>query len=88
MPSFKNFLERAKTLGVKESNELDPDGVPCRRLKNDNGPPVFLPKNIEDIDIVQPLQLSNLCRVLNIKPEEFGFDTGFLHNPIGVWDWE
>jgi len=88
MPSFKDFLERAKALGVQESSETDPDGDTCRCLKKGTGPPVFLPKNISDEDIVQPLQLSNWCRVLDIKPEEFGFDTGFLHNPLGVWDWD
>ena len=88
MPSFKDFLEKAKNLGVQESDETDPAGGSCRCLKNGNGPPVFLPENIADEDVVQPFQLSNWCRVLDIKPEEFGFNTGFLHNPIGPWDWE
>lgn len=88
MPTFGAFLQKAKALGVKEFDDTDADGGSCRCLIIGDGPPVFLPEDILDEDIVQPFQLSNWCRVLGIKPEEFGLGPDFLHNPIPKTGWE
>jgi hypothetical protein len=90
MPTFKEFIQRARALGVKESTEEDDDGGLCPCLRMGDGPPVFLPKNIQDTDPIQSMQLASWCRELCIEPAEFGLAPGFIHDPFGgrLWDWE
>jgi hypothetical protein len=82
MPTFEEFLNKAKSLGVEDATV---DGT--RYLRRGDGAVVF-PPDMQPTDILQPVVLSNWCRVLEISPEKFGFDAGFLQDPLGAWEWE
>lgn len=81
MPTFKEFLAKAAELGVEDTSV---DG--SRYLRRGGGAIVF-PPDMQPIDLMQPAVLSNWCRVLEIPPEKFGFDAGFLQDPLQAWDW-
>lgn len=81
-PTFQEFLDKARTLGVEEATV---DGI--RYLRRGDGAIVF-PPDMQQEELVQPVVLSNWCRVLDLSPEKFGFDAGFLQDPLGAWEWE
>jgi hypothetical protein len=81
--TFGEFLDKTKALGVKESLV---DG--SRYLRRGDGAIVFLPPDIQPTDLLQLAVISSWCRVLDIAPETFGFDAGFLQDPLSAWDWE
>lgn len=90
MPTLREFVERVKALSheITEGTETDPaTGGTIRYLRRGQGPLAILP-DIPDTEPLCPAGLSSLCRVLEIPPDTFGLDLGFLHDPWGAWDWD
>ena len=91
MPSLGEFVEKVSQTGVNSGvatqKAIGPKGeeVTFRFLRRGEGPVVILP-NIEETDRLTPVQLSSLCRQLEIDPTPFGLTLGFLKDPIGFWD--
>ena len=86
MPTLRDFLTKARAEGIAEGTSQTPivgpkGALPFRYLRRGTGPIAPLP-DIADTDRLTPTQLSNLCRLLDIDPSEFGFTLGFLNDPL------
>lgn len=86
-PTLGEFIERVRDkFDVVEasstSRAIGPRGEESfRYLRRGQGLPVVLP-SMSDTDRLSPVLLSSLCRQLDIPPQEFGFNLGFIEDPL------
>jgi len=90
MPSLREFVDKACSCGIThgtaKQTAVGPKGeITFRFIRRGNGPVVILP-DIEDDQQLTPVQVSSLCRQLDIDPVPLGLTLGFLKDPIGLWN--
>lgn len=92
MPSLREFVEKVCvndiTHGTAKETAVGPRGeITFRYIRRGAGPAVILP-DIDDEQKLTPVQISSVCRQLDIDPSPFGLTLGFLKDPIGLWESE